>query len=117
MIQTRISHKINIYGNIKTYNGQKRACQDGRYPIVLRLTSLSLSTTIKTEVRLRLKEWDSRKNKVTKVHPEHASLNVHLKNKLFEHEKKLIDINFQSLGTNITFWKIEKKRVMRSTGF
>lgn len=86
---------------IKLTMDRRHAYQDGRYPIVLRLTSQTKSTSIKTDVRLRLKEWDNTKNKVTKVHPEYASLNLHLKNKLFEYEKKLLDINFGNADINV----------------
>ncbi len=78
---------------------RRYAYKDGRYPILIRLTSNSQSTFINTAVRLQEKEWDNKKNKVNKVHPEYKSLNLHLKDKLFELEKKLLVLNSQGLNT------------------
>jgi len=90
---------------LKLTMDRRRAHQDGRYPIVFRLTSLSQSTSIKTEVRLHGREWDSIKNKVTKVHPDHTSLNLHLKKKFFDLERKLQDINFLNANMNVAALK------------
>jgi len=101
MTPARISHKSTLMATLKLTIDKRRSYDDGRYPIVFRLTSLQQSTSIKTDVKLRLKEWDSTKNKVTKVHPDHTSLNLHLKNRLLELERKLLDITFQSADAKV----------------
>lgn len=86
---------------LKLTMDKRHTYKDGRYPIVFRLTSLSQSTYINTDVRLYNKEWDSTKNKVTKVHPDHITLNLHLKKRLFELERKLLCITFQSANMSV----------------
>ena len=60
---------------LKLTMDKRRAYIDGRYPIVIRLTSNSKSTFIHANVRLHEKNWDALKNKVTKVHPDRICLN------------------------------------------
>lgn len=81
---------------VKLSFDKRRSYQDGRYPVVLRLTSNSLSTNINTGVKLLEKEWDEQKNKVTRTHPDHSSLNLLLKNRLLDLEKKLLELNGSS---------------------
>jgi len=81
---------------------KRRAYQDGRYPVVFRLTSLQKSTTISTGIKLHSQEWDNRKSKVTKVHPDHKSLNLYLRKRTLELEKKLMDQCFQSTDIEVS---------------
>jgi integrase/recombinase XerD len=71
----------------------RRAYSDGRYPIIFRLTSNTKSTSIESGIKLFDKEWDFDKGKVTKTHPNYHNLNLHLKQKLFELEKRLLELN------------------------
>ncbi|MCE3278972.1 MAG: hypothetical protein K0S44_1163 [Bacteroidetes bacterium] len=75
---------------IKLTIDKRRKYNDGRQPIIFRVTSNSRSTSIDSCVKLFPKEWDNSKGKVNKIHPEHKSLNLLLKNKLFELEKRLL---------------------------
>lgn len=75
---------------IKLTIDNRRPYSDGRYPIIFRLTSNTKSTSIESGIKLFDKEWDFDKGKVTKTHPNYKNLNIHLKQKLFDLEKKLL---------------------------
>lgn len=66
----------------------RRAQTQERSPIIIRLTHKGKSTSISTKVRLKPQEWDQSKGKVTKIHEDHKNLNLFLKNKVLELEKK-----------------------------
>lgn len=66
---------------------------DGRYPIIFRLTSKQKSSSIYTEIKLFKNEWDNLKGKVTKNHPNANDLNLYIKQKQYEIEKKLLELN------------------------
>jgi len=70
----------------------RRPYKDGRYPIIIRLTENQKSTSISTKIRLSLQEWDNSKARVTKIHPDSKNLNIKLKNRLLELEKKALGI-------------------------
>lgn len=65
---------------------------DGRYPIIFRLTSKQKSTSIYTEIKLFKNEWDNNKGKVTKSHPNSNELNLLIKKKQYDIEKKLLEL-------------------------
>lgn len=70
----------------------RRPYNDGRYPIIFRLSSSTKSTSLESGIRLFDKEWDFDKGKVTKTHPNFKNLNLNLKQRLFELGKSLLDL-------------------------
>jgi len=75
---------------LKLSMDKRRPYADGRFPIIIRLTEDQKSTSISTGIRLFTLEWDYQKGKVTKNHPDSKNLNLHLKNKILELEKKAL---------------------------
>lgn len=67
----------------------RRKYNDGRSPIIFRLTSNTKSTSIDSEIKVFPKEWDKKKSKINKLHPDYKEYNHKLTNKLLELEKKL----------------------------
>lgn len=65
---------------------------DGRFPIIFRLTNKQKSSSIYTEIKLFKNEWDILKAKVTKSHPNSNELNLHIKKRQYELEKKLLEL-------------------------
>ncbi len=77
---------------LKLTMDSRRSYKDGRYPIIIRLTENQKSTSISTKIRLSLQEWDNSKARVTKIHPDYKNVNLLLKKKLMELEKKAIGL-------------------------
>src|SRR5688572_11686223 len=107
---------------VKLTMDKRRAHNDGRYPIVIRLTFNSQSTLINTNVKLYEREWDALKNKVTKVHPDCIALNIHFKNRLLTLEKKLLELSSQTPELNVSELKKallnnNKRKVIRFLDF
>src|ERR1035437_5052538 len=65
---------------------------DGRFPIIFRLTNKQKSSSIYTEIKLFKNEWDILKAKVTKSHPNSNELNLLIKKRQYELEKKLLEL-------------------------
>jgi integrase/recombinase XerD len=64
-----------------------------KYPIIIRLTHQTKSTSITTDVKVVVEEWDSSKGRITKVHPNHKELNLKLNNRVLELEKKILQLD------------------------
>ncbi|MDF2437715.1 MAG: hypothetical protein K0Q95_2091 [Bacteroidota bacterium] len=77
---------------IKLTIDARRPYNDGRCPIVFRLTSGTKSTSIPSGVKLFPKDWDRIKLKILKTHPDYRDLNLLLKEKLFKLEEKLLKV-------------------------
>lgn len=77
---------------IKLTMENRHPYNDGRYPIIFRLTSKQKSTSIYTEIKLFKNEWDNLKGKVTKLHPNSNELNLLIKKRQYEMEKKLLEL-------------------------
>ncbi len=86
---------------LKLTMDNRRPYSDGRYPIIFRLTSNTKSTSIESGLKLFDKEWDAAKGKVTKNHPNSINLNLHLKQKLYDLEKKQLEITAQLGELNV----------------
>ena len=69
---------------------KRRKYQDGRSPVVIRLTSDRKSTCIPTGVKLDSSQWDNQRCKVNRKHPNQKELNLHLQGNLVEFEEKLM---------------------------
>ncbi len=98
-----------------------------RNPIIIRLSHNGKSTSISTKVKLAPQEWDQKKGKVTKVHPDYITLNLHFKKKLLEYEKKVLGLpmNADELSivelrqillnkkkpAEITFWEFAQEEI------
>lgn len=80
---------------------KRRGYNDGRQPIVFRLTSNRKSTSIDSTIKLMPKEWDNAKGRVNKINSEYQSLNLFLKQKLITYEKRLIAIADVSNDWNV----------------
>ena len=93
---------------IKLTIDARRPYNDGRSPIVFRLTAGTKSTCIISGIKLFTQDWDSAKSKILKSHPDFSALNLHLKQKLLEYEKKLLGISSINL--------LEIKRTLISGG-
>ena len=57
----------------------RRVHIDNKYPIIIRLTVNSLSTSITTGIKLFKNEWDNIHVKVLKNNPSYKALNLFLK--------------------------------------
>jgi len=79
---------------------------DGRHPVIFRLTSDQKSTSIYTETKLFPQEWDKKKGKVTKSHPDSKNLNLKLIKRQIDLEKKLLEIT--SAGEELSIVQIKK---------
>ncbi len=97
---------------IKLTIDARRPYNDGRSPIVFRLTSGTKSTSISSGVKLLPKEWDNTKSKILKVHSDSKTLNLVLQKKLFDLEKRLLQITSNDNELNI----IELKEALINTG-
>ncbi len=75
----------------------RRPYNDGRSPIVFRLSSGDKSTSITSGVRLFPQDWDNSKSKILKTHSDSNTLNLHLKQKLLEYEQKLLVLTTSNL--------------------
>ncbi len=106
------SHKPTIMATIKLTIDARRPYNDGRSPIVFRLTSGTKSTSISSGVKLLPKEWDNTKSKILKVHSDSKTLNLVLQKKLFDLEKRLLQITSNDNELNI----IELKEALINTG-
>lgn len=82
---------------IKLSLDSRRPFADGRSPIVFRLSVGSKSTSIATGVKLFPQDWDSSKSKILKSHPDFSALNLHLKQKLLDYEKKMLEVHSENL--------------------
>lgn len=69
---------------------KRRKYQDGRSPVVIRLTQNGKSTSIPTGMKVHISEWDSTKLRVRK-HQNQQDLNIALKHQLLDYEQKLIE--------------------------
>jgi hypothetical protein len=69
---------------------KRRKYQDGRSPVVIRLTSDGKSTCIPTAVKLDSSQWDNQRCKVNRKHANQKELNLHLQGNLVEFEEKLM---------------------------
>ena len=54
---------------IKLTIDSRRPFNDGRVPIVFRLTNNQKSTSIASGIKILTREWDSSKGKILKTHP------------------------------------------------
>lgn len=82
---------------------KRRKYQDGRSPVVIRLTSNGKSTCIPTGVKLDYSQWDNQRCKVNRKHPNQRELNTHLQGNLVEFEEKLIQLELCLLeGKGVT---------------
>lgn len=86
---------------IKLTIDSRRIYGDGRNPVIFRLTSNTKSTSIDSTIKLLPKEWDNSKAKVTKIHSEYQSLNLFLKQRLINLEKKLTELSAVSDDWNV----------------
>lgn len=77
---------------IKLTMENRHPYNDGRYPIIFRLTTNQKSSSIYTEIKLYKSEWDNLKGKVTKLHPNSNELNLKIKKQQYELEKKLLEL-------------------------
>lgn len=77
---------------IKLTLDKRRAYSDGRNPLIIRLTSDGKSTSIHLGIKLFVQEWDSKKQRVLKKHPNQPTLNLHLMNVQLEFEQKIIQL-------------------------
>lgn len=80
---------------------KRRKYNDGRSPLILRLTNKGKSTSIHLGTKLYENEWDDKKLRVLKNHPNSKDLNLYLKNQLFQYEKKLLHTESQNTSTNL----------------
>ena len=78
--------------SIKLTMESRHPYSDGRFPIIFRLTSNQKSSSIYTEIKLFQNEWDNIKGKVTKSHPNSNGLNLQIKKRQYELEKKLLEL-------------------------
>jgi integrase/recombinase XerD len=70
----------------------RRKKANGYFPLAFRLTHNTQSTTIPTNLSLGLTDWDSKKQKVRKSHPNADNLNHELTKLLVGYQGKLISI-------------------------
>lgn len=75
---------------------KRREYRDGRSPLIIRLTAKGKSTSIHLGVKLLYSEWDSKKSKVSKSHPNFKDLNLHIKNQLLQLETTLIRVEAEN---------------------
>jgi integrase/recombinase XerD len=73
----------------------RRLYNDGRVPVIFRLSQNSKSTNVYTSIKILPSEWDQVKNLVNKNHPDFKNINFHLKRKLVALEKNLLEIESQ----------------------
>lgn len=76
---------------IKLTIDKRRPYKDGRFPVIYRVTTNQKSTSISSGVKILKQEWDTDKSKITKLHPNSKELNLQLKKKLLEIEKRLLE--------------------------
>lgn len=87
---------------------KRRKYQDGRSPVIIRLTQNGKSTSIPTGVKVHFSDWDSDKLRIRK-HPNKQDLNLALTHKLLDYEQKLIELE-ATKGT--TLGLIEMKQFL-----
>jgi hypothetical protein len=70
--------KSSVIASLKLTIDTRRVHIDNKYPIVIRLTVNSLSTSITTGIKLFKNEWDNIHGKVLKNNPKYKELNFYL---------------------------------------
>lgn len=80
---------------------KRRKYNDGRQPIIFRVTSNRKSTSIDSSIKVLPKEWDSTKGRITKVHPDYKNLNLFLRKRLLELEKGLVEAGLKANKSSI----------------
>lgn len=89
---------------------KRRKYSDGRYPLILRLSKNKKSTSINIGVRVYKLEWDIKKQRILKRHPNQVKLNLHLKNTLLDYEQKMREIESSTSMIGL----VELKRMLVS---
>jgi len=87
---------------------KRRKYSDGRKPLIMRLTCEGKSTSIHLGIKLFEQEWDSKKQRVLKKHPNQTYLNSHIKKIQHEYEQKIIEIT----ANNSKLEVVELKRIL-----
>jgi integrase/recombinase XerD len=87
--------------SLKLSLDSRRPYKDGRFPVIIRLTHNTQSTSILTQVKLFKAEWDDSKARVTKFHGDSKSLNLSLKNKLLGLEKKALELSSEASNWSV----------------
>ncbi len=80
---------------------KRRTYNDARLPVIFRLTAKGKSTSIDANIKLFSTEWDNLKGIVNKTHPNHKNINLQLKQRHYELEKKLLEITSQQGELNV----------------
>jgi hypothetical protein len=78
---------------IKLTIDKRRPFNDGRIPVIFRITNNKKSTSIISGVKIIPNEWDTNKCKIVKQHPKSKELNILLSKRLIELENKLLEVS------------------------
>lgn len=81
---------FTIMASLKLTIDYRQQYKDGRSPVIFRLTSKTKSTFIHSDLKVFPVEWDRDTNLISKKHPEYKSLNVILRNRQLDLEKRLL---------------------------
>ncbi len=95
------SHNSQEMATLKITIDKRRKYNDGRQPIIFRVTSNRKSTSIDSSIKVLPKEWDSTKGRITKVHPDYKNLNLFLRKRLLELEKGLVEAGLKANKSSI----------------
>lgn len=90
----------------------RRIYADGRSPLIIRLTANKKSTSVHLGIKILNKEWDAKKQRILKKHPNYQDLNLHLKNIVLDYEQKLIEIQASKPEASVK----ELKRALTNSG-
>ena len=102
------STTLKNMATLKLTIDKRRKYEDGRKPLIIRLTSEGKSTSIHLGIKLFEQEWDFKKQRVFKKHPNQTALNLHLKNIQLQYELKIIEIT----ANNSKLEVVELKRIL-----
>ena len=83
--------KSSIMASLKLTIDSRRVHIDNKYPIIIRLTVNSLSTSLSTGVKIFKNQWDNTRRKVLKNNSDYKELNLILTRKISELQSKLLN--------------------------
>ena len=87
---------------IKLAIDKRRIYSDGRRPIIFRLSLHRRNTSTDSGIKLFEKDWDDVKERVTKTHENYESINLTLKKRVLDLEKKLVEMGSAVDEVNVT---------------
>ncbi|MBI1289175.1 MAG: tyrosine-type recombinase/integrase [Flavobacteriales bacterium] len=96
---------------------RKKVRKDGTYPIAIRITKDRKSSFVHTGYHVWEKDWDNRKSRVKKSHPNSGRLNAVLGKKLLEAEKVHLELDGTSKVTSAKAVQAKIKKGNKGAGF